>query len=156
MIKYFLEQNFWIGIETISTITIFIISAIVFLKQRKELIYQQTTMELRNEVMTFLHCLKDCRHFPRISPENAKGYFTFYEKIKKHNNQSLINEFCLHNITRLILIKLHYNTNNRTFHDSEDIWASGDHGLLKSVSQSDVMAIQDIRNTLLGIIKSDF
>ncbi|QED23227.1 hypothetical protein [Candidatus Deianiraea vastatrix] len=91
----------WMGVEAIFTITTFIISAIVFLGQRKELIYQNTTQELRNEMYVFLNSKENFDNTYHVKIFMfTNNFFKLYKKIKKHNNESLINEFALHQSTR--------------------------------------------------------
>ena len=115
----FLSNNVWIGLEAIFTIATFIISAFVFLAQRKDLIYQNTTTELRNEMYALLERFNKTiarninepihqRERINIYPEDTdvEHFIDIAKRLIKHGNQSIVNEFKIHEMTELMLFHI--------------------------------------------------
>jgi hypothetical protein len=118
IVSHFLSQNWWVGIESIITISAFAVSMAIFLKQRKELIFQQKTSELRNEMIAMFSRIGHYNTYGRstatakknpltintefdttFDPSNVRIFLESYFKIRNHNNKGLLREFKLHKVT---------------------------------------------------------
>lgn len=111
VIAKWLGKDFWWGFDAILSIIALMIALSSFRYQRKELIdqkkmliYQNKTLEVRNEILACLDYIgermKHDGHQPRVCIDMLLNFIHCYEKVNMHNYKPLIREFVLHKYSR--------------------------------------------------------
>jgi hypothetical protein len=98
--------------SSIITILAFGFSIFIFWKQRKELINQNKTQELRNEMYALFNLIE---YHTFWDLEDVKLFCNLLDKLNKHNNAGLLIECKLHKVSLAFLYSFKEKTEYKKY-----------------------------------------